>query len=199
MADISELEDLIARRREERHVEYKESQRWDELKDKIAKTALGMANLRDGGYIVLGMRRNSDHTYAAAGVSREDAATFTEDSVRAYVNSYANPYVALQVSTVELETKRFTVVSVDQFHDVPVICRKGGVGLRPGAIYYRSRRMPETTEIRDASDMRELLDLATERAVARFVRVFSQFGGTQGLPGVASSSEQRYVEELRGL
>ncbi len=56
MADRSELTELVEHGREERHVEYKESQRWDGLKDKIAKTALGLANLRDGGHVVIGMR-----------------------------------------------------------------------------------------------------------------------------------------------
>ncbi len=54
MPGIQELVALIELRREDRSLEYKESHPWEELKNKIAKTTLGMSNIRDGGTIIVG-------------------------------------------------------------------------------------------------------------------------------------------------
>ncbi len=59
MPRLEELIALIDLGREDRSLEYKESQPWGELKNKIAKTALGMANVRDGGTIVVGVSERS--------------------------------------------------------------------------------------------------------------------------------------------
>jgi hypothetical protein len=72
-------------------------------------------------------------------------------------------------------------------------------GVRPNpaagrAVYVRSRRQPETIEVQTQTEMRELLDLATEKAVAKFVRIAThtgiRIGGTE-----ESTDEAQFLEE----
>lgn len=197
MLSDNELSEYILLGREERHVEYKEARPWKELAAKIAKSAMALANLAGGGVIVVGMRESGD-AYEAVGVDEQLAAEFIEDDVHAFVNRYAEPFVDLSVRSVSHDGRRFVIVVVEPFQDVPVICRRDGDTLRQGAIYVRSRRMRETTEIRHSVDMRELIDLATERALANYRRKrIAEDGGEQS--NLASSDEERFDREARGL
>jgi hypothetical protein len=195
---MPEFEELIERRREERYLEYKESQPWDVLKARIAKTCLGMANIRDGGFMVIGMKA-SGVDFEPEGVPPDHMATYSEDDLHSFVNRYAMPYVDLRLDVVNHLTGRFVVISVSQFEDVPVICRRDGEGLRRGAIYVRSRRMRETTEIQHETDMRELVDLATERMLQRTLRLVGPLGDLLSRSVGAPAAEERYNEQLRGL
>lgn len=192
-----ELAGYVLLGREERHVEYKEARPWVELAPKIAKSAMALANLPGGGVVVVGMRRLDD-SYEAAGVDAELARGFVEDDIHAFVNRYAEPFVDLSVRSVPHDGRLFVIVVVEPFLEVPVICRRDGDGLRQGAIYVRSRRMRETTEIRHSADMRELIDFATERALASYRRKrIAEDGGEQS--NLASSDAERFDLEARGL
>ncbi|MGB2696865.1 MAG: RNA-binding domain-containing protein, partial [Candidatus Zixiibacteriota bacterium] len=59
-----ELLELVKSGREERNLEYKASKDWKDhtTKAKITKTILGMANIRDGGVIVLGVEEIKDQS-----------------------------------------------------------------------------------------------------------------------------------------
>jgi len=198
MPQMTELAELVERRREERFLEYKESQPWDALKSKIARTALAMANLEGGGFLVLGMRAG-ESGYEPDGLRTEHLATYSEDDIHSFVNRYAMPYVDLRVDDFPYMAKRFLVISVSQFEDVPVICRRDGEGLRKGAIYVRSRRMRETTEIQHETDMRELIDLATQRMLRRAVGALGPLGDALSESLRAAASVERYNEQLKGL
>ncbi len=52
MADPDRLITFLQLEHEERFLGYKESFPWDELKQKITKTAMGMANIRNGSYFI---------------------------------------------------------------------------------------------------------------------------------------------------
>ena len=56
------MDSLIGNGREERHVEFKRTMNWSDssTKSKVVKTAMAMANLRDGGSIVFGIERQAD-------------------------------------------------------------------------------------------------------------------------------------------
>ncbi len=69
------------------------------------------------------------------------------------------------------------VMKVFEFDDLPHICVRDYPGvLRSGAVYVRPRRAPETVEIASSVEMRELLDLATEKSVRRFLATAERAG-----------------------
>ena len=109
-----------------------------------------------------------------------------------------------QAFTFDLEEKlyngnSFIVLLVEEFADVPVICKRPyGSVLREGACYVRTRRKPETTEIPTQADMRDLLDLAIEKGVRRFLERAERVGLTAPQAVDPPASEQERFDEQLG-
>lgn len=169
----SAIDALIDRGRESPALEYKQSAPWRDLRLAIVKAALAFANTWSGGYIVIGMNGLDAGRYEATGMLPEHLAGYTLDTVQAEVNRHAAPSVSLDAAWHEHDGRTFFVIAVDPFEDVPVICTRDArddrqrAVLRRAAIYTRSRRMVSSAPIDNPEDMRALLDLATDRSVAR--------------------------------
>lgn len=177
-----ELIALILHGREERNLEYKRSMSWDEpnAKASITRSIFGMANLRDGGSIVLGVEQQNDN-FVPVGMQPDHDQSFSQDDVAAYVNERADPFVEIEVTPVSYGGKEFIVIQVREFAEVPVICRKeifldGKVHLRKGAIYTRSRRIYETVEVPTQTEMREIIELAVDKGVRRLIERMGRTG-----------------------
>ncbi|MFC1916643.1 helix-turn-helix domain-containing protein [Chloroflexota bacterium] len=169
MSDEALLE-LIYHGREERNLEYKRSINWEEpaTKAKIAKSAMAMANLPDGGAIVIGVEKTGE-AYDEVGMEQGHIESFRQDDVMEYINEkYANPYVELTVRPVSKDNKSFTVIQVQEFGQLPVICKNDGLeNLKRGALFTRSRVKHETVQVRRQTEMREILDLAVDKEIRR--------------------------------
>lgn len=175
--DGLDIANLIDRGREAPWLEYKQSSPWEELLLKIVKAALAFANTRDGGYIVIGMKDLGNGRYAAEGMTDEHLVTYRLDDVQARVNRYADPAVALDCAPYEHDEKSFYVIAVDEFEAVPVICTREAEGeLRRAAIYTRRTSPISSAPIDNQTDMRALIDLATERALGRQVTRLRSLG-----------------------
>ena len=57
-----------------------------------------MANLRDGGIIVLGLSETGT-TWTLSGISEEHLTTYDPDRMLDLVNAYASPYITIDVAT----------------------------------------------------------------------------------------------------
>jgi len=106
------------------------------------------------------------------------------------------------VETIRLAGKAFVVISVSEFGDVPVVCKKqlqvgGVVLLSEGACFVRPRRKPETVQVSTYVDMRDLIDLATEKGVRRFMQVQRAVGGLQAAEG--PSDDDRFRNQASEL
>lgn len=193
LPDGPDIDALIARGREAPNLEYKQSTPWDD--PKLVKAALAFANTRDGGYIVIGMKRLPGDRYEPEGMGPEHLAGYTLDKVQSFVNGYAAPFVSLDATRHEYGGKTFFVIAVDPFEDVPVICTSGAGDLQQAAIYTRSRRMISSAPIRNPEDMRALIDLATDRAVARL----RARGILQSVAPSAPTDEDWFTEQERSI
>lgn len=183
MPNGTDLQFYIIRGREERYLEYKRSMTWtgnDLAKVKIAKAMMAMANLRNGGVIVVGMQEVSRGVWAAEGMTPQQILSFTQDDVAQWVNDYATPAVQFSIRAVEFSGKNFIVIQVQEFDTSPVICRKqktlGGENLGAGAIYYRSNRKIESAPISSDEDSRELIGLAVDKGISRHVSRLRKVG-----------------------
>jgi len=175
-ATASELNEFIQRGREERNLEYKgtrgpEPFAWgpDSVNAKIARTAMGMANI-GGGTIVIGMDQAGPDRWEPNGVDDVVDASYQQDRVQQYMNRRADPYVEMTLYHHDLDGVRFVIIEIAGFGELPVVCTGGSGVLRQGAVYTRSFSKHETVEIQSQSEMRELLDRAIEVGVENRLR-----------------------------
>ena len=69
-------------------IDFKESAEWSSLKNQIARTAIAMANLRDGGIIVIGVGERGG-VWSLDEVDANHLATYDTDTANDFVNRYA--------------------------------------------------------------------------------------------------------------
>jgi hypothetical protein len=180
MLTLSDVEAILAGGRELRNFEVKgPGLRTDtQLMAKVIRAALSMGNLRDGGYVLLGL---NDQLLAEKqpGLTEEQAASWMSfDDVARKFSEYSDPPLVFDLVELEL-SNGVSVVLMDmsEFTDVPHICARQYDGaLRKGALYVRSRGAAETLEVSDPVEMREVIDLATEKALRRFVETTNRAG-----------------------
>jgi hypothetical protein len=170
VTNVDPMSNLIQHGREERYLEYKQIATWDAMKQKIVKTAMGMANIKGGGWIIIGVRKVGEE-YVAEGMLEEDLITYSEDGIQAYLNRFADPYVETELQEVQLNGKKFLSLKVSQFTQLPIICKRDCDPLmREGAIYTRSYRIPETCEVRSQNEMREIMEMAAEKGMLNLLK-----------------------------
>lgn len=175
-------------------VDFKESQPWPELQWRIIKTSLAMANLRDGGIIVVGVNERGQ-TWALTGITDDHLATFDVDQIIAKINAFASPHVDIDIVLVSHRDVRYLAIQVHEFSSTPVVCKKNGdCGLAEGAVYVRPPGKPQTTRIMNAPQMHDLLELAAEKLARRIIEQGSRVGMAATEP-----STNMFDEELQGL
>jgi hypothetical protein len=164
----SVIVDFINKKVETPNLDYKEGFTWSkENRDKqfeLIRDILAMANTRDGGTIILGVK---DDTRELVGVSQEIWDSFDQSSVAEMAHRYGKPKVNIQVIKTEVQKKRVVAFMVTEFEDVPIICadtitmklNNQRPILRKSAVYIRTSAAI-TEEISSDQDMRELLSRA---------------------------------------
>ncbi|MBA7602979.1 hypothetical protein ES703_10076 [subsurface metagenome] len=173
--EVDHLTELITRLDEERFLEYKESCPWEDLKFKIAKTCMGMANIRHGGTIIIGIRK-TDGEYDPEGMTDEHIETYNTDDIQAFISRFADPYVRIELYLKEWDSKKFLIIVVHEFDEIPVVCKSDSDITRIGAIYTRSYRMNETCKVQSQTEMREIIEMATEKGFRHFIRTIHRMG-----------------------
>ncbi|TKJ40062.1 hypothetical protein CEE37_10010 [candidate division LCP-89 bacterium B3_LCP] len=195
-----ELIELSKLGQESRSLDYKESVSWKDYQKKYAKTALGMANIRDGGIIIVGVEEVERNKFVRKGVLEEHLKAYNSDEMLAYINNYADPYIRLEVILFEDDQMNFIAIVIHEFDDIPVVCKgnKGNKELRKGAMYTRSHRMPETCEVPSQTEMREILDLAAEKGLRKFLQR-ARRAGIEMEGGKIETDEDKFNQQLDGL
>jgi hypothetical protein len=85
------------------------------------------------------------------------------------------------------------VLEVFEFEHIPHVCKRDYQGeLQAGATYVRSLRQPESVPVPSSAEMRELLDLATNKALRDFVASATAAGLTLG--GAPAPTQQELDE-----
>jgi len=196
-----DLCELIFVGEEQRNLEYKAPMRWDNemTKAKITKTVLAMSNIRDGGWIVIGVEEQVNGAFKMIGLSQENIDTFNQDDISSYINGYADPFVKLHVSQVTCESKKYVIIKVDEFEEIPVICKKeySLADLHQGKIYTRTRRKNENSEALTQSEMREIIDLAVDKSVRAFFQRLQKIGAVS--KDIIDKNEEAFRNQLGEL
>jgi predicted HTH transcriptional regulator len=158
---------------------------------KIARAALGMGNLRDGGHVIIGIG-DDDPSKLLPGLEQDDLESWLAyDDVARKLGEYADPPLEFDIARIELATgAKVAVIQVFEFSDLPHLCAKEYPDvLRKGALYVRPRKVPETSEIASQVEMRDIIDLAVEKGMRAYIRTAERAGLTLG-PGGGPASPQ---------
>ena len=171
-----DFESLLARGYETNGVEFKGRGNSTDsaLLAGVIRAMLGMANRRDGGLVIIGVE--SDSLDPVGFDDDEIKAWLSYDELAAQVNEYASPSVRFDLEAQAFRGRKFVIIRVHEFEDIPILCAKDYHGpgkgppvLRRGACYVRASHKPETSEIPSEEEMRELLELAIDKGVRKFV------------------------------
>lgn len=202
--DVSQFSELIARGREQRGVEFKGpgSRKSDKhLVAKIVRACLSMANNRDGGIVIVGVDEDSNDVLALTGLTENQLKTWKHDELADTLATYADPSISFEVTQLSYQGRSFVAIEVEEFEDIPVLCKRDYPDvLRSGACYVRTRRKPETAEVPTQEDMRDLLELAVEKGVRRFMTIAHSAGVTMNSEGPPTHENlfNQQVEDFLG-
>ena len=142
----------------------------------VVRAILGMANRQDGGVVVIGVA-DDGAALGPTGLALEQLDTWTHDATGDGLAEYADPPVEFTLERVRFQSKDFILLRVDEFDEVPVLCKQDyPQTLRKGACYVRARRKPETSEIPAQAEMRELIDLATSKRLRKTLGMLRDAG-----------------------
>jgi len=200
MLTPSEVEGILTGGRELRNFEVKGagSRADTQLVVKVIRAGLSMGNLRDGGYVLIGLddRRLEE---MQPGLTENQAASWSFDDVARKFSEYSDPPLVFDLSELALTNGACVVlIKVSEFIDVPHICARQYDGaLRKGALYVRSRGAAETVEVCDPVEMREVIDLAAGKGVRRFVETATRAGLNLSANSDSEDAETAFDEQRR--
>lgn len=195
-----ELSQLVALGREFHGVEFKCAGQFTDkaFRATVVRGVLAMANRVGGGVVVLGVAELADKTLELEGLDEETRSSWADfDSVSDSINSYADPHVEFSLEEVVLDANTFLVLKVEEFEQAPVVCRKDYPGkLRAGACYVRGRNKPESVDVPTYAEMRELLDLAIQKGVRRWLSTTYAAGVDAAALGGTTDNEQFDAQDI---
>lgn len=144
----------------------------------VVRAILGMSNRSGGGLVIVGI--GDDHINIwPTGIPADQLQTWRFDRLADIVAVYADPTARFEMQVLDYDSKRFVILEVAEFDDVPVLCRRSyGDTLHEGTLYVRSRRKPETVSVRSVQDLRDVIELALKNHLARYLRLSSAAGIT---------------------
>lgn len=187
-----ELRRIIAQG-ETMRVDFKAPMAWEgATRGALAEDIVAMANVRDGGVVLIGVSEGADGSPQVAGVTSDQAATFDPTKVGEYVASHFQPPPRLQIERPILEGKQLIVLRVSEFETTPIVCIKDGPEKYAGSgkrMFYAGNVIIRNTAaksevIRSAEDMHALIRLAVSKTsnqlLADFRRVLD--GDQERLP-----------------
>lgn len=191
----------LSRCQEQSWLDFKESQPWPVLRWRLLKTIMGMANLRDGGLIVVGVAEKGT-AWELTGIEASHLAAFDYDDITDQLSKYASPQVTVDIVIHDHDDgKRYLAFHVHQFSDSPVVCRNNSPEdvkpkdrLASGEIYVRpTTGKPRTEKVTDAARLHDLLELAAEFRARRILEVGKRIGFVP-----ADTAASLYDAELAG-
>jgi hypothetical protein len=192
-----ELEELLMLGHETAGIEVKEGfpRTSERLFWRVVRAVLAMTNHRDGGLVVIGVK-DGDAGFDPTGFGDTDLATWNHDDTAAGIAPFADPHVSFTTHHLKFRGASVVALRVKEFDQVPVICTADRLpDLRMAAIYVRSVTKPESVPVRDHGQMRELLDLATEKGLRRFLAT----ARAVGVAAAGPSDEDLFRAQVKDL
>jgi predicted HTH transcriptional regulator len=183
---------------ESANVDFKRSESWSSLEMTLVKSMLGMGNLADGGLVIVGVAE-SGATWELTGIQPDHLATFDVDVMADSFGMRISPSPDITIVTHTRDGRLYLAVAIAEFVEHPFVCAKDGPpgsGLQRGRIYHRpTSGRPRTESVINADDMRDMLRLAIDKGVKRYVERVRGSGFVE----IVESAGDHFDEELGGL
>lgn len=173
------LKELIYLGRETVDVEFKGALTWsvDSTNMVITRAMIAMANNRDGGVIVVGVR---DNDFEPIGLSETEVNSFDYDTIGRFVNSHAQPAIDFtlkkgKVTQPDGSEKLFVIIQIQETTTLPVVSTRtvklnslapevpNNLALRDGVVYVRSKSPVESRELRGHREWLDFVNLLLDR------------------------------------
>lgn len=192
--------DGLDRCQEHQSIDFKESADWDTLKWHIARTSMAMANLRDGGIIVVGVSERGE-SWELTGISSEHLSTYDFDNISDFIAKYSSIPLELDVVVVRYrDSKNYLAIQISEFLHLPCICKRNSSNdakaFIKGDILIRPPGKPQTKKAEDADEIRDLVELAAEKRARQIIEAAGRIG-LAGSPG--PSIDEFLDKELEDL
>lgn len=197
---LERAEAAIERRIEGKEVDFKRSEPWDSLKNRIVVTAIAMANLRDGGLIVVGMDEDKkNQTWNVTGVDPVVFSTYNPDHINQHLANHTSPSVRVELvryNRADLCPHPFLVFHILEFDTIPVLLTKAlsGEKFQQGDIIIRSGHPVSSRRPMTAMEMHDLVELAADKNYRAFIERAHRLGLQP-----RQTDQERFDAELQGL
>lgn len=183
-------------------VEFKEPQAFEVLQYKIVKAVMAMANLRDGGLIIIGVSERKRGIFIREGASDDLTATYIHEALYKVACEYASPPPELMLFILRYEGRQYVVVAVRPCERAPVICRKstppevvgGRDKMNVCEIYVRAGAPVQTQRVSEASMLDDVLRAASGRRAGELVRTMLAAGAFEGVSAVPNRFDREIAD-----
>lgn len=166
--DTDAFEAILSGAEETDSLEFKAAMPWN--RNTLVKDILAMANVIDGGQIIIGV---ADGSFERQGLTEQQIATYDIDKMRDAVAPFADPRVVFRREVVvDSNGLRYIIIEVSPFEDFPVICRRDGEDVKAGTVYFRSRaRRPQSARVASSAEMRDIIERSAALSMRRLARL----------------------------
>lgn len=203
-SDLDEWHRLIEQG-ETMNVDFKAAMTWEGVaRAELAEDIVAMANVRNGGTILVGVAEGDDGKASVEGITDQQSASFDPTKVCDYIAGYFQPPVSVRIERPKIGDRQIVAICVLEFETTPVICVNDGppkltsTGKEKRAFYAGNLivRTPaaKSEAIRTADDMQALVRLAitkTSNALLTDIRRIIEGG-----PPEAAVSAQPFERDL---
>ena len=193
---------------EQRNCEFKSANSWEgDFRMKITRAIMCMANKKNGGSIIIGVDENKDEsTFTINGLDETMTSSYNGDEVMQFVNDkYADPSVSLTLQKIKIKNTDTNLINihVSEFDSIPITCKKDFNDiLKTGALYSRSFSKQECSSSLSSEELREIIDLAKDKAIKNEIEHLKKIGVIPSLEQTVhdvSSDEDKFSEEANGF
>ena len=144
----------------------------------VARAVLALANQRDGGHVIIGLSEDGVDATASGLTDEQLRQWLAYDDVSDQINAYADPPVVIQLGHGRLPNGRsVAIVEVSEFSEIPVLSKKDyPQRIVARQLYTRSMAKPDSSAALTQNELREVIALATEKQLARFLETARRAG-----------------------
>lgn len=137
------------------------------LKEKVTRAILGMTNTKSGGNIIIGVEEDKNKRLILKGLTDNQLQSFEDyDGIKGFVDGFSYSDTIFNMAWGEYQKGKYVVVTVQEFYDVPLICKKDGQHkgiLCKDDIYVRSKKAPYSTIRATELELREIVKMAADK------------------------------------